>query len=630
MSKRALLIRNLLLWGVLSLLLLVPPVQAHPTPALHLDGPTDPEEMAAFFDVAIPAQLDKYDIPGAAIAVVKDGELFFSKGYGVTNSKTAVPVVADQTLFHIGSVTKLFTWTAIMQLVEQGKLDLHTDINTYLTALQFPDTYPEPITLEHLLTHTPGFEDRLSNLLRLNRYDGLPLEAYIIRQQPQRIMPPGQLIAYSNYGGALAGYIIQEVTGIPYEDYIETHIFAPLTMQHSSIRRPVAVDLMPDVSSGHIGGPGGVIPLVEYFPSAPMVGVSATVTDMAKFMIAHLQQGRYGDQRIMEAATAQNMQRQHFTHDPRLPGVTYGFVEWHRNQHRILWHSGSTPLFQCVLVLIPEENLGMFVAYNRKSGQVEVGKLLRDAFLDHYYPITVPPPEPLEGAARRVRRFAGDYRENRWSDTTADKFLYMLTRYYEMRAKPNGTLEVMDSTYVEVEPLFFQEMDGQGLLLFKEDARGCIKYGFYDYDPHKVFIKLTWYETLDFQLVVVVTCLIIFLSTLFKLHLRDPAARRAGGHREILYFTQWIGIVNLIYPPAMLLIGLSTVMQPLPDLSLFAPLFIIALVGVLLAAVVTTILAWKDHYWTFGTRLYYTLVTLMALVFAVWLRQWNLLGMWHY
>jgi CubicO group peptidase (beta-lactamase class C family) len=298
--------------------------------------------MKAFLDDFITGQLTEYDIPGAAVAVVVDGELFFAQGYGVTDSRSRTPVQADRTLFHTGSITKLFTWTAVMQLVEQGRLELHTDVNAYLTGFQIPATYPAPVTLHHLLTHTAGFEDQLSNLYRFGPNDGLSLDEYIVRKLPARVYPPGEIIGYSNYGAALAGYIIQEVSGMPYEQYIEENLLAPLGMHRSTIRQPVPAEWIPDLALGHYTWPTGPRPLHEYFPAAPVVGLTATVTDIAKFMIAHLQAGQYDETRILQDATAQEMHRQQFTHDPRLPGVTYGFTEWTRYGEYLLWHGGST------------------------------------------------------------------------------------------------------------------------------------------------------------------------------------------------------------------------------------------------------------------------------------------------
>ena len=122
-------------------------------------GPTDPAELEAFLDELLAKDMEEYHIAGAAVSVVKDGKLFFAKGYGYADLEKGIPVDPEQTIFRIGSIGKMFTWTAVMQLVEQGKLDLDADVNTYLD-FRIPDTYPQPITLKHLMTHTSGFEDR--------------------------------------------------------------------------------------------------------------------------------------------------------------------------------------------------------------------------------------------------------------------------------------------------------------------------------------------------------------------------------------------------------------------------------------------------------------------------------------
>jgi CubicO group peptidase (beta-lactamase class C family) len=127
-------------------------------------GLTDPAELEVFLDDLLARQLADNHIPGASVAVVKDGQLFFAKGYGYANLEQRTPLVAEQTLVRVGSIAKLFTWTAVLQLVEQGKLDLNADVNTYLADVTIPATYPAPITLAHLMTHTVGFEEQLLGL----------------------------------------------------------------------------------------------------------------------------------------------------------------------------------------------------------------------------------------------------------------------------------------------------------------------------------------------------------------------------------------------------------------------------------------------------------------------------------
>ncbi len=191
-------------------------------------GLTDPVELEAFLDELLARQLAERHIPGASLAVVKDGRLFFAKGYSYANLEQRTPLVADQTLVRVGSIAKPFTWTAVLQLVEQGKLDLNADVNTYLADFQIPATYPAPITLAHLLTHTAGFEDWQLGITVSSAGGLLPLGTYLAREMPARVSPPGTVTAYSNYGATLAGYIVERVSGQPFEQYMQQHILQPL------------------------------------------------------------------------------------------------------------------------------------------------------------------------------------------------------------------------------------------------------------------------------------------------------------------------------------------------------------------------------------------------------------------
>ena len=621
-----------ILLSIIAILLLFSAFPARTTQAQ--ETPIDPSELEAFLDDFITTQLETYQIPGAAVVIVADGKVLLTKGYGTIHGLSQRPVIADQTLFHVGSVTKLLTWTAVMQLVEQGRLDLHADVNTYLTDFQIPATYPEPITLFHLLTHTPGFEDQLSNLFRFSKDDGLPLADYVVRKLPARVYPPGAYIGYSNYGAALAGYIIQQVTGMPYEQYIEEHILAPLGMQRSSIRQPVPLEWTEDLALGHYPWPRDPVPLHEYFPTAPTVGLSSTVTDIAKFMIAHLQDGRYGEVRILQATTAQEMHRQQFTHDPRLPGVTYGFVEWERNGQHVLWHGGSTGFFESMLMLLPEQNVGAFVVYNRKV-PVEPGREFRQAFLDFYYPTTIPAPQPVTGRPKDIESITGVYRESRWAHTTADKFIYMFTRYHRVKSAGEGLLTLDGVSYVEVAPLVFREVAGQGTLVFHTDASGRIVHGFDDFDPHQVIIKLAWYETRELHLGILAVCGLVLLSALLPWDVgaapeHAPALHAPWVIAEARSVLRWLGIVNMLYPAGMLVIGITVLIDALPSLAFLAPLLILALVLPLMLAGVAVFVAWLGRYWSLGQRLYYTAVVFSGLVLAWWLNYWNLLRLWRF
>jgi CubicO group peptidase (beta-lactamase class C family) len=201
-------------------------------------------DVEAFLDGLVPMQLQREDIAGAVVVVVKDGKVLVSKGYGFTDVKKRTPVSPDATLFRPGSISKTFTWTAVMQLVEQGKLDLDRDINEYLD-FQVPHTFGRPVTLRNLMTHTAGFEEVIKDLA-VDRADDLPsLQAFIKAHQPNQIYAPGTIPAYSNYGADLAGYIVQRVSGLPFEQYLQQNIFGPLGMTRATFVQPLPTDSSP-------------------------------------------------------------------------------------------------------------------------------------------------------------------------------------------------------------------------------------------------------------------------------------------------------------------------------------------------------------------------------------------------
>ncbi len=591
-------------------------------------GPSDPAELEAFLDDLVSSQLADHDIPGAVVSVVKDGELFFAKGYGYADMARGRAMDPDETLVLIGSITKLFTFTAVMQLVEQDKLALDVDINAYLQDFQIPPTYPEPVTLHHLLTHTAGFEDRLSHMFRLREHPRISRAAYLERQMSKRVYPPGELIGYSNYGVALAGYLVAQISGMPTDTYIEKYILEPLKMDHTTIRQVASPKLEDNFARGFFPGLSGeLVSLKEPIPAAPITTMRTTATDIAKFMIAHLQDGRYQDVRILGADTAQMMHQQHFTHDPRIPGVTYGFVEWVRNDQHILWHAGKTALFYNLCMLLPEHDVGVFISYNRARAS-DARAEFRQAFLDHYYPVTLSEPRPMEGYAERVKRFAGTYQESRWAYTTSDVWVYALVRTHIVTANPDGTLQYLRAKYVEVEPFVFREVNGQGILIFREADFSPHKgrlIALCDFDPHEVLIKMRWYETPIFHLILLALCITVFLSVLVG---ASPQRWGRGGHLSV---AKWVSGFNLIFLIGMLLVGLSVALDPYLNLAFLAPIFVILLVLVLIVSIILVVSAWtKPARWRMGGQVHATLLMLASLIFMGWLYYWNLLGLWQF
>src|SRR5579884_410187 len=290
-------IPNVVISGMLGLCLLAPAMNSIPALAASAtpyrapaDSVIDPNDLETFLDGIMAAQMQDDHIPGATIPVVQNGHFLLASGYGEADVQQGKPVSPATTLFRIGSVSKLFTWTAVMQLAEEGKVDLHADVNTYLKTFKIPATFSQPITLANLLTHTAGFEDRTTGIFVPSAQALQPLGSWLATHMPARVYPPGVVTAYSNYGAALAGYIVEQVSGMPFDQYIEQHLFKPLHMNQSTFRQQLPPNLVSNMSQGYtfVNGVYRADPFedVQVWPAGAM---STTADDMANFMIAQLQ-----------------------------------------------------------------------------------------------------------------------------------------------------------------------------------------------------------------------------------------------------------------------------------------------------------------------------------------------------
>lgn len=351
----------------------------------HLTG----ADVSDWLDGYMPYALDRGDIAGAVVTVVKDGEIIVKRGYGYADVEKRTPVDPDTTLFRPASVSKLLTWTAVMQLVEAGKLDLDVDINAYLD-FKVP-ARGKPITLRHLLTHTAGFEANMRRMWVTEETaaaGGAAIGPYLKEWVPRQIFEPGTVPAYSNYGTSLAGYIVERVSGLPFESYIERYIFAPLDMTHSSFRLPLPPHLRALVSSSYRLGSGKPQPF-EVTPSSPAGALSATGSDMARFMIAHLRNMGGADSPLLKAATAAQMYtpQKHFAQP--LHTMALGFYEIDVNGERVLGHAGDTVTFHSQLFLFRDQGVGVFVSLNSAGANGATGPIrsqLIERFADRYFP----------------------------------------------------------------------------------------------------------------------------------------------------------------------------------------------------------------------------------------------------
>lgn len=602
-------------------------------------GLKDRAELEAFLDgVLIPAMRDKH-VAGATVSVVKDGALFLAKGYGYADVATRTPVDPAATLFRIGSTTKLFTWTAVMQQVEQGKLDLDADVNRYLD-FKIPATYAQPITLRHIMTHTPGFEEDSRDLIGDDPKDIQPMGRWLATHMPGRVRPPGTYSSYSNYATALAGYIVQRVSGEPWEAYIERHILQPLDMRHTTGRQPLPAALLPDMSQGYKYADGDyeAKKFEVIIGGSPAGSISASATDMAKFMIAHLAGGAAPNgQRILAAPTAATMHARAFTHDPRLPGFALGFYEQSSHGLRIIGHGGDTEWFHTDMAIIPTEKVGVFVSFNTNTGGELSFSPFFTAFLDHYYPTpaTVPPASPA--AVKDAERIVGEYQFNRRSYTTFQKAVNLAGPIRVLPGKNGGLLLHSPLGWmklVPVGPLLYREELGDGLVSFKADKDGRITNGFLGLLPMMALERIPWHESPRLHWALLGLGAVVFFGTVVASVGRALRRRfgepRPGDRLPGRSLLVGLALANLIFLGTFAALAsdpLRIANGPATELKVALVLPVLAFVLVL-GAVVVSVLHWRRHAGTPLVRLRYSTIVAVGLLFSWSLSRFNLLW-WH-
>lgn len=523
-------------WGGAAAQDLVPPVANPAAPATQVtptaaDAPvtTAPDGAVALTRQDIEIWLDGYlpyamargDIPGAVVVVVKDGEILYEKGFGYADVAARTPVDPATTLFRPGSVSKLFTWTAVMQLVEQGKLDLDADINGYLD-FTVPEYDGKPVTLRNILTHTSGIEETARGLITANPDGAIALADYV-RDVPTRIFAPGVTPSYSNYATTLAGYIVQRVSGQTFDAYIEEHIFAPLGMRHASFRQPLPASLQPHMSQGYAPGSADVKGF-EIVNPAPAGSLSASGSDMGRFMIAHLQKGAFGDARILQAATAETMHGTGLTLLPPLNRMLLGFYEENLNGRRVIAHAGDTQWFHSNLDLFIDDGVGLYVSFNSAGKEGVAGKLrgaLLRSFADRYLPGPTPQGSvDAETAKQHAQEIAGVYEISRRAD---DTFFSLLNLFGQTKVVADGEggiivpswLDLGDQPvkWTEIAPYVWRDANGRDRLAAQVVDGKVVRFAFEPVSPFMVFDRVPAWKSSAWLLPAFVASLAALLLT---------------------------------------------------------------------------------------------------------------------
>jgi len=547
------------------------PEVAGAAPATNTAHDLDAADVAAWLDGLLPYGLKSGDIAGAVVAVVKDGKVLFQSGYGYADVERKIPMDPERIMMRIGSTSKLFTWTAVMQLVEQGKLDLHRNVDDYLDFKVSPPGGPS-ITLLDLMNHRGGFEEGLKDVLATDPRAFMSTETYLKQHPRPLIFRPGTVPAYSNFGAALAGYIVQRVSGQPFERYVEEHIFQPLGMQHSTFDQPLPDRFKGMVSRGYRTASQPPQPY-ELITTAPAGSVASTAADMGRFMLANLQQGHLGSYDMLDAQTTQLM---HSPSEDALPGfatMAHGFFHETRNGHVLVGHGGDTIFFHTELDVLPAEGVGIFYSFNsRGRDQAVYGlrKAVLDQFMDRYFPAhgTAGQAATLASAAADAQKIAGRYESSRRIEHGFLSVFYLLQQTV-IGANPDGSisapneLEPGEARFREVAPGIWHQIDGTRQLALR-NIDG-VKTVMDSEDPTSVLQEVPALQAAPLNLTVLVGSFLVLagavllwpISYLVRRHYR-PGAQTVDKQRmrtllrvAAVYDVTWLLVWSAVLTPVL-------------------------------------------------------------------------------
>lgn len=598
----------------------------------------DSAELAAFMDGVMATQLKNKQIAGATVSIVQHNRVLLSKGYGYADIKKKTPVDPQKTLFRIGSVSKLFVWTAVMQLAGQGKIDLKADVNNYCKDFQVPEAFGKPVTLLDLMNHTPGFEDKVIGLFARGPEGLRPLGDLLKEQMPQRVWAPGIIASYSNHGAAMAAYIVEQVSGMPWDAYVEKNILQPLRMGHTSFRQPLPDSLQAGMSKGYRYVKGLAKEAdFEYIPLAPAGSASATAWDMARFMRAHLHWGRIGTVRILDSLDAVTMRQPSFRNTAGMNPMRHGFIDMSRNGQELFGHGGDTEIFHSNLALFPVHGLGFFVSFNSIEGG-GVSNTVLDAFIEHYFPHPdVPMLKPNPEKLKSLGNFAGTFRANRFTRSDLSK-LASLSGQIELTMQADGTVAThfQDKTrrWIQVGDLLFREEDGLDQMALRTNDEGQVTHFFLSSLPIIAFERVPLAEQTNANITLLATCAFIMLVALLGwplgVYFRNRYAVRTVRVNLLPAEARWVawaailGLFIFLLGFAMqagnemeLVYGLSNGLQR----WLFLPWIILVL---MLRVLWHLLRFWGLGSVRLGARITYTLVFLSMVGVYLFLFNWNI------
>ncbi len=478
----------------------------------HAQPDSQADTLEAYVDGVVSMATREDHVAGLSLSVVRDGKVRLVKGYGYADVEAETPVDPYLHSFRIGSVTKTFTYTAIMQLAERGEIDLQADVNDYLTSFKIPEAYGEPVRIRDLMTHRSGFDVVTQDLFVAKAEDFPSLEDWLKDNLPARVRPPGEVTSYDNYGAALAGLIVENVSGLSFEDYVARNILEPLGMSSTTVRQKLGDGSYRDMDPALAGNMartyhwrgGAFRPFMSEIINAPAGSMSSTAPDMARYMLAHLGDGAGNGERILAPETARSMRARPY---PGRPGADYahGFRTWNLAGYETFEHTGSTLTSDTSMVMLPDLKLGVFVAINGGAGYStpsEVSYLIAKKLIGDAARAPAP-----SMALTAPENFTGRYLTTRRYHEAPDTVRNMGGAEASVRASGEGRLIISDGNrsdeYRRIGERLFERVGGDFQIAFDLDSEGrAVRfYGPYghasyermqaSFDP-KLFSQILW------------------------------------------------------------------------------------------------------------------------------------------
>ena len=593
-------------------------------------SPEKIEALPAFVDATVPKLMEQGHVAGTAVAVVHEGRIVFLRGYGESRLDSGRSVDPSRTLFRIGSVSKLFTAIAALQLVDAGTLDLQRDIRGYVPDI--PLRYGA--TTHQLLTHTAGFDERFAGAYTDSPEHLQPLSVHLRQDPPRQVIRPGNAYSYSNYNYALAGLVVERLSGLTYEQYVADRILNPLRMTATTAHQPPEPNLANDLARGYRWTRGHQEALPYRFTYAsPAGGISATAADMGRVVLALLADGSVDGERILSPKSVGILLAAQYTPDPRISATSYGLKHWATHGLQLLHGDGTLGDQIGMIVLAPADKFGVFIASNASPG---VANQVLEPLLTYLVGPAAPPPPPpppLPDALRRARRFGGTYRDYHHTRSDMSRLLALMPMIQSrVIVESDGAIRWKGHRWLEVEPMVFRSADSPDYfadrpdyIVFRENRRGDIT------ELHAwgaTYERIGWVEQTSFHLSLFACCVIAFLTYPLSRSLRALRRRRAPDEGRVARRCAiFVALVNLMFVGGLMVFfrGLgASIPLPLPVvLWLSLPLASVAVTALLPAFAAA---AWRESWWTRGERLGFSTFVALSVAFMTFLNYWKLLG----